>query len=161
MPRPRPRARTWSATAALLAILLLGGCFRLVEHDTYAVGFESNRANLVIHANHTRLLHDLARRDGAKAARNVILAVTPKAFPISTRQRLLLCTISTALCLSAPQIGATMMRWFRSDIGHRRDFGEALSQAGGSRRCFAWTFLPRRNLTHKGLGTSGCARGGR
>jgi hypothetical protein len=150
-----------SAAAALLAILLLGGCFRLVEHDTYAIGFETNRANLVIHAQHTRALRDLARRDGPKAARNVILAVTPKAFPISTRQRLLLCTISTALCLSAPQLGATVTRWFRSDIAHRRDFPEALSHAGGRGRCFAWTFLPRRNLTHKGLGTAGCARGGR
>jgi hypothetical protein len=160
MHRSPPPALARTLAPAVVCVLVLAGCFRLVEHKTYAIGFETNRANLVIHTTPTQVLHQVGRRAGQHEARKLILAATPATLTISTRQRLLLCTVSTGLCLTAPQVGRLLVSWFRSDITRRSDFWEALSQAGRRQRCFAWTAVPSRNLTHKGIGTSGCAPGG-
>lgn len=159
MHRAAPSSRLSVVALTTISILLLSGCFRLVEHKTYAIGFETNRANLVIHTTPTQVLHQVGRRSGAHEARRLILAATPSTLAISTRQRLLLCTLSTGLCLTAPQLGRMLVSWFRADITRRADFWNALSEAGRRQRCFAWTAIPSRNLTHKGVGTSGCATG--
>lgn len=157
----RSRTTPLATTVALVTAVLLAGCFRLVSEKTYAIGFETTRANLVVHTAATSGLYAVASNQGVAAARQLVLHATPPALPISTKQRFVLCAISTPLCLTAPQIGRTVVGWFRQDIAHRPDFLDALSSAARRHRCFAWTFVPRRNLTHKGLGTSGCATGGR
>jgi hypothetical protein len=159
MHRSLPSSLAGPLALAAVCVLLLSGCFRLVEHKTYAIGFETHRANLVIHTTPTQVLHQVGRRSGQRAARTLILAGTPTTLAISTRQRLLLCTVSTGLCLTAPQLGRLLVGWFRADVTQRSDFWEALSQAGHRGRCFAWTAIPSRNLTHKAIGTSGCAKG--
>ena len=146
---------------ALLVVLSLAasGCFALIDQRNSGVGVEANRVNVVVYKTATKFLYDLGRQKGSGAARQLVLAGTPKRIEISTSQRLAICALSPALCLSADQIGRTIVNWFRSDIRSRADFWEALSAAGSQHRCFAWTFLPSRNLTHKGTGTAGCRTG--
>ena len=144
---------------ALATALVATACLTLTSGRNYAIGFETNRANLVVHTAATQALYDIGRAHGTRAARDVLLAGTPTRIPITRTQRLAICGVSLLLCLSADQIGRTLVGWFRSDVRGRSDFWEALSAAGRNRRCFAWTFVPRRNLTHKGLGTSGCRVG--
>lgn len=148
-----------ATVVALATALLATGCLTLTSGRNYAIGFETNRANLVVHTAASKALYDLGRAKGSQAARGALLSGTPDRIPISGAQRLAICAASAALCLSADHIGRMLVGWFRSDVRHRSDFWEALSTAGRNRRCFAWTFAPRRNLTHKGLGTSGCRVG--
>ncbi|WP_426571791.1 hypothetical protein [Aquihabitans sp. McL0605] len=149
-----------SLVAGLLVLTLFGtGCFRMVNTKTYAVGLETNRANLVIHTASTNGLYRIGKAGGPTVSRSVVLSQTPSKIPITVKQRAAICVVNLALCASADQIGRTLVSWFKSDIRNRGDFWEALSYAGQHGRCFAWTFAPSRNLTHKGVGTSGCKRG--
>jgi len=158
--RTRTSSRRFVAPIVALATALVAtGCLTLTSGRNYAIGFETNRANLVVHTAASKALYDLGKAAGSQAARDALLQGTPDRIPISAAQRIAICGVSAFLCLSADQIGRTLVGWFRSDIRNRSDFWEAVSAAGRDRRCFAWTFVPRRNLTHKGLGTSGCRVG--
>lgn len=148
-----------AALVALATALVATGCLTLTNGRNYAIGLETTRANLVIHTAASKALHEIGRSAGSSTARRMLVDATPSRIPISTAQRFALCTVSSALCLSADQIGRMLVGWFRSDVRNRGDFWEALSDAGRHRRCFAWTFAPSRNLTHKGIGTSGCRVG--
>ncbi len=159
IPRSRRARHVPLAAALLLTVALASGCFRLVERETFAIGAETNRVNLVVHTKASKALYDIARMHGTATARSIVVSQTPPTVSISRLQKATLCGFSVALCLSADQIGRTLVSWFKSDIRHRSDFWEALSSAGRSGRCFTWTVVPSRNLTHKGLGTSGCGRG--
>lgn len=155
---PSPRGLA-ALAVSLTMILVLGGCFVLREGRTYAIGAERNRVNVVIFQRPTAGLHDFGRSKGSTAARRLIISQVPRKFPISLRQRALICAVSWSLCLSADRIGRTVASWFRADIRGRSDFWPALSRASRHRRCFAWTFIPSRNLTDKGRGTAGCRAG--
>lgn len=144
---------------ALATALVATGCLTLTSGRNYAVGFETTRANVVILKKATNYLYGEGRKHGSAKSREILLGATPDSIPISTAQRAVICSLSLALCLSANHIGRTIVGWFKSDIRHRSDFWEALSYAGRHDRCFAWTFIPSRNLTHKGTGTSGCRTG--
>lgn len=155
----RPWRRIGLITTAVLLTFAMSGCFRLVNTQTYAVGLETNRANLVIHTNSTRVLYELGKGGGVGVSRDILLGQVPSKIPITTKQRAVICAASAALCMSADQIGRTIVSWFKSDLRNRGDYWESLSYAGRNGRCFTWTFAPARNLTHKAIGTSGCARG--
>lgn len=148
-----------AVAVGILAVLLLSSCLSVRQGKNFAIGTESNRANAVVFARASKDLTTIARLKGVRAARNTILALTPNKVRITPKQRLVMCAASPALCLSADLIGRTLISWFKSDIRHRGDFWEALNHAGRTGRCFAWTFAPSRNLTHKGIGTSGCRWG--
>ena len=156
-----PTARRRSATCAslLLSLGLLTGCFTLVDGRNYAIGTETTRANVVVHTVATKFLYGRGVAKGAGESRTILLAAIPDKIAISKPLRLAICGVSVALCLSADQIGRTLVSWFKSDIRTRGDFWESLRSAGRDGRCFAWTFTPSRNLTTKGVGTSGCKAG--
>lgn len=154
-PVPHLRPRT-VLVIALASTMLLAACFTLKKGETYAIGFERNRANLVVYTDATKVIYTIARDQGSATARRFLLDQAPSSIPISRAERLAICAVSIPLCLGADALGRVLLSWFRHDIRSRGDFWEAVSQAMHGRRCFAWTFLPRRNLTHKGIGTSGC-----
>lgn len=157
---PTTSSRTTLVAMALaVCTSLLAGCFVLTEGSNYGIGFETNRGNVVIYKKATDYLYAKGKKEGSSASRKILADAVPSALPISTRQRALICAISVALCLSSDQIGRTLVSWFKNDVRHRSDFWEALSYAGRNDRCFAWTFIPSRNLTHKGTGTAGCKTG--
>ena len=146
---------------ALVAVIsvLATGCFTFRQNKTYAIGTEANRANIVVHVVPTHQLVDLAQAKGYRAARNAVASQVPSRIEIRRIERAAICAVSLALCLSADQIGRMIASWFKDDIRNRGDFREALDAADARNRCFAWTFVPRRNLTHKGVGTSSCRQG--
>jgi hypothetical protein len=158
---PTARAAAHLRLLALCTVLALAasGCFVLKDGRNHGIGTETNRANLVVYRKATNFLHQKGKVDGVAASRQLLLAATPESISISRAQRAAICAISVGLCLTAPQIGRTLVSWFRTDVRTRSDYWEALSQARSRGRCFAWTFAPSRNLTHKGVGTAGCKDG--
>lgn len=159
--RPQRRAARRVETLAItMALSLLAtGCFSLMNNRNHGIGLEANRANLVVYKAATNYLYGRGAAHGTHEAREILVRAAPPKFEITLKQRAAMCTISPVLCLSADKIGRTLISWFKSDIKHRSDFWEALAYAGRHDRCFAWTFIPRRNLTHKGTGTAGCRTG--
>jgi hypothetical protein len=159
-----PRSARGQASLRLLAlctvlVLATTSCFVLNDGRNHGIGTETHRANLVVYRVATTFLHQKGKVDGIAESRKLLLAATPASISISRAQRVAICSLSVALCLTAPQIGRTLVSWFRADIATRPDYWEALSQARLRGRCFAWTFLPSRNLTHKAVGTAGCRDG--
>lgn len=158
---PIARAAAHLRLLALCSALAIAttGCFVLRDGRNHGIGTETNRANLVVYRVATDFLHQKGRADGVAASRKLLLDATPDTIAVTKAERAAICALSVALCLTAPQIGRTLVSWFRSDIRTRSDYWEALTQARSRGRCFAWTFLPSRNLTHKGVGTAGCRDG--
>ena len=155
-----PRTRGFALVPLVLALsILTSGCFALIDQRNSGIGMEANRANVLVYKKATRFLYEQGAQHGSARARRFVLDATPDRIKVSTAQRVAICAISPGLCLSTDQIGRMIVSWFRSDIRNRSDFWEALSYAGRHDRCFAWTFIPSRNLTHKGTGTAGCRTG--
>jgi hypothetical protein len=157
----RPPASKPLGVVVMLATitLLTTGCFALTSERNHGIGVEANRANLVVYTVATDHLYNEGQAKGSRHARQLLIDATPSRIPITRLQRAAICTLSVPLCISADLIGRTLISWFKSDIRNRGDFWEALSYASTHDRCFAWTFVPRRNLTHKGRGTAGCRSG--
>ncbi len=157
---PAPgRSHVRLVALTLIMALLTTGCFSMRQGETFAVGTERNRANVVIFTKPSKFLAAYGQKHGSRSARKLILSQTPNKVRITAKQRAAICVISVALCLSADLIGRRIISWFKSDIRNRADFWPPLHHAGKANRCFTWTFAPSRNLTHKGIGTSGCERG--
>ena len=145
-------------TAALLAVFMAftSSCIVLVQDDTFAIGTESYRANLVVYVHTTEVL-DLVRREyGTQAARDLVLSQTPPAITLPAPVVVVLCAANTALCVAGDYVPNLVLSWFRSDVRNRSDFGTNLSSAAGQHKCFAWTIVPSRNFTEKPVGNSGC-----
>ena len=148
-----------AAVAAVTAALLLSGCFVLTQNQTFAVGTESNRANLVIYEGVSEVIDNVAIHNGSVAiARQLVLDRTPSSFSIPTSVRVMACSLGVAGCVAQATLPGLVMSWWRSDVRNRGDFHEAVHQARVENKCFAWTFvaLTGRNFTVKPHGNSGC-----
>lgn len=149
--------RSSNLLVAVLFAVLLSSCFVLKQDETFAVGTEASRLNLVVFVSPTHGLNTIRVADGTSAARNVVLTQTPSTLSLSTTQLALACTFGgAALCVAAHLIPGVLLNWFKDDLRHRSDFGGDLSAADVQRDCFAWTAVPNRNFTTKSTGTSGC-----
>lgn len=151
--------RAFAALAiALTGALLLSGCFVLRQDQEFAIGTESNRANLVIHRTYSASLdRDLIHGHGVQVARDVVLAASPSSFSLSGVYGRI-CWLNPALCIGVYALAHTVMSWWRSDVRGRGDFHEAMHEARVENKCFAWTFVAGsgRNFTVKPRGNSGC-----
>ena len=152
-------ARIVFGCLVLAIAFLTSSCFVLVNGANHGIGMERNRANVVVYKTATNYLYDRGLKEGPAESRRILIGAVPVKLKITTTQRAAICLISIALCLSVDAIGRTLVSWFKSDIRHRGDFWEALTDAATRHHCFAWTFVPSRNLTHKGTGTAGCKTG--
>jgi hypothetical protein len=156
-------ALVWSAArgrrgpiAAAVVALLLSSCITLVQDDTFAIGTEGHRANLVIYVDPTHVLDQVRQGYGTTAARNLVLQQTPSSLRLPGAVLSLLCAANPALCVAGTYVPDLVLSWFRSDVRNRSDFGTNLASAASQQDCFAWTFVPSRNFTEKPIGNSGC-----
>lgn len=142
--------------AAVVAALVSASCIVLVQNETFAVGTETNRANLVIYVDTTAVLEVVRVNAGTQKARDVVLARTPQHLHLPNKVMTLLCLVNTVLCAAGDRVPDIVLSWFRSDVRNRGDFGGNLADAARQGDCFAWTFVPQRNFTEKPIGNSGC-----
>lgn len=151
------RRRGSQALAVLLSMMVLSGCFVLKQGETFAIGTETNRLNLVVFVGPTAVLDQVRANDGTTAARNLVLDQSPKTLSLSTTQLALACALGGAsLCVAAYLIPGVLLSRFKSDVRNRSDFGGDLAAAARQDDCFAWTALPGRNFTTKPPRNSGC-----
>lgn len=143
---------------AIVAAVLLAGCLVLIQNNTFAIGTESNRANLVLHVGTTNVVHFIIDDQSVSAARNAVLAATPSSLSIPTAVRVIACSLGVAGCVAQWLLPDLVMSWWKDDVRNRGDFAEAVDDAVASDDCFAWTFVAGsgRNFTHKPPGNSGC-----
>ena len=145
-----------SSTAVLLAVLVVisSSCIVLVQDDTFAIGTESYRANLVIYVETTDVLDVVRREYGTQVARDLVLSQAPPSLSLPGPVMAVLCSANPALCVAGDYVPDLVPSWFRSDVRNRSDFGTNLSSAAGQDECFAWTIVPSRNFTEKPVGNS-------
>jgi hypothetical protein len=142
---------------ALVLAVVLSSCFVLKQGETFAIGTETNRLNLVVYASATSVLDQVRAKDGTRAARDVVLAAAPDDLSLTTAQLAVACAVGGAgLCAASHLVPGILLSWFKSDVRNRSDFGSDLAAAARQKDCFAWTALPGRNFTTKPSGNSGC-----
>lgn len=157
--RPKAGPTLLVATVALAASLLLSSCFVLIQGEMFAVGTESNRANLVVHRTYSRSLDlDGIHGIGVARTRQMVINATPSSFRIPLAARAMACSLGVAGCVAQATLPGLVRSWWLNDVRYRGDFGEALHQARVENKCFAWTFvaISGRNFTVKPRGNSGC-----
>jgi hypothetical protein len=144
--------------AVLLAafVAVTSSCIVLVQDDTFAIGTESYRANLVLYVETTDVLDVVRREYGTQVARDLVLSQAPPSLHLPGPVMAVLCGANPALCVAGDYVPDLVLSWFRSDVRNRSDFGTNLSSAAGQNKCFAWTIVPSRNFTEKPVGNSGC-----
>lgn len=153
------RRRTFAAaTTIFLASMLASSCIVLVQDETFAIGTESHRANLVIYVDPTSILDQVRQQHGTTVARDLVLAQAPGSIRLPSTVMAMLCAANPALCVAGSYVPNLVLSWFRSDVRNRSDFGTNLASAADQGDCFAWTFVPSRNFTEKPIGNSGCRR---
>ena len=140
--------------ALVLAATLLTSCFVLKQDETFAIGTETTRVNLVVYIDPTHGLNAIRVSDGTTAARNLVLSQTPSSLSLTSTQLALACSLGgAALCGAAYLIPGVLLNWFKDDVRHRSDFGSDLSAADQQKDCFR---LRRRRSRRVGS----CSRGG-
>jgi hypothetical protein len=144
--------------AVLLAafVAVTSSCIVLVQDDTFAIGTESYRANLVVYVETTSVLDWVRREHGTQVARDLVLSQTPPSLHLPGPVMAVLCGANPALCVAGDYVPDLVLSWFRSDVRNRSDFGTNLSSAASQGKCLAWTIVPSRNFTEKPVGNSGC-----
>lgn len=137
--------------AVLLAVLVAvtSSCIVLVQDDTFAIGTESHRANLVVYVETTEVLDTIRREHGTQLARDLVLSQAPPTLRLPGPVMAVLCGANPALCVAGDYVPDLVLSWFRSDVRNRGDFGTNLASAAAQNDCFAWTIVPSRNFTEK------------
>ncbi|MCA8972845.1 MAG: hypothetical protein KDB21_13345 [Acidimicrobiales bacterium] len=150
-------SRTVKAVGFGLLVALLSSCFVLKQTETFAIGTESTRLNLVVFVSPSNILDQVRVKDGTAAARKLVLAAAPDSLSLTSTQLALACAVGgAALCAAAHLVPGVLLSWFKSDVRNRSDFGSDLKSAAAQKDCFAWTAVPGRNFTTKPPGNSGC-----
>ena len=91
-------------TAGVVALcLVLSSCFVLKQNETFAIGTETNRLNLVIFVDWTGVLDEYRVQNGSTKTRNLVLEQTPQSISLSAGQKALACTLSAAACAAGPR----------------------------------------------------------
>lgn len=159
--RPWTRRRIQLIVVVVVIALTATGCFTLIDNKNHGVGTETNRVNVVVYRKATNFLDDQVHRTSVSATRQLLVDVSPDKIRISTAQKVLVCSLIGGLVclLTLDELMDVVLSWFKDDVRNRSDFHEALHQAKGEAKCFAWTFAPSRNFTVKSNGTSGCKYG--
>lgn len=155
----RPRTKLAMGGVALIAAMLLSGCFVLVQNETFAIGTETNRANLVVYRDPSRFIEvNVIHTSGVTNARNVVIDHTPDRIDVPHSVRALACAMGATSCVAVHLFPSVVRSQWVSDVRGRGDFHGAMYEAASGGRCFAWTFVAAsgRNFTTKPVGNSGC-----
>lgn len=155
-PLARRARRVGRPVAVALAALVLSSCLVLKQDQSFAIGTEAHRANLVVYVTQSTYLDHVRTLEGTTVARNTLLAATPTSISLPPAVMTVLCSANPALCVAGDYVPDLVLSWFRSDVRNRSDFANDLSSAARQQDCFAWTFVPSRNFTTKPTGNSGC-----